>query len=156
MNSDYMEPQEQRSSSTLLSAPPGSRRERLRSFARSTTQVLRQEINKYYARSDDDDTATPTSSRSASPSILDPFGIPRQRTISSTSTMSFTEGQQDNLNPQCLLFPTYATRALDEHGAPVWKIRLAGWTFANTESGRLRKWALGMLCLWRKYVVMVT
>lgn len=145
MNSDYIEPQQQqqRSYSSLLSGPPGSRRERLRSFARSTTQVLRQEINRYYAQRWDDGMATPTSSRSALPtSTQESFAIPRQRTISSTSAMSLPEGQ-GNLKPQCLLFPTYATRAEDENGAPVWKIKLAGWTFANTESGRLRKWALG-------------
>lgn len=130
--------------------PPGSRRERLRSFARATSQVIRQEINKYYYPENLENGNTlpdPTPNRaieSSETSSNRPAPPLRQRTQSMNDlAMSST---QDTVQPHCMLFPTYASKVLeDDQKEFKWKIRLTGWTYAKPGSSRIERWILGML-----------
>ncbi|KAI7847944.1 hypothetical protein BDC45DRAFT_333814 [Circinella umbellata] len=128
--------------------PPGSRRERLRSFARTTSQVIRQEISKYYYPENlESDNTLPNSTpnrimQSSETSSLDqPAPLLRQRTQSMNDlTMSST---QDTVQPHCMLFPTYASKVLeDDQEEFKWKIRLTGWTYAKPGSSRIERWIL--------------
>ena len=149
-------------SSSLRSAP-GSRRERLRSFARATSQVIKQEISKYYesppTSSDDHSSIGDTDSISSQPRptvestrSLPPSrpGVVRNRTQSmndlepsnSSSTSTITP---DSGKPHCMLFPTYACKTIDHNNQTTWRVRLAGWTFALPGSSRIERWILGMM-----------
>lgn len=149
-------------SSSLRSAP-GSRRERLRSFARATSQVIKQEISKYYdtlpATNDDQASVKDTDSISSQPRStaestrpLPPSrpGVVRTRTQSmndlepsnSSSTGTITP---DSGKPHCMLFPTYACKTIDHNNQTKWRVRLAGWTFALPGSSRIERWILGMI-----------
>ncbi|KAI7884279.1 hypothetical protein K492DRAFT_38544 [Lichtheimia hyalospora FSU 10163] len=146
-------------SSSLRSAP-GSRRERLRSFARATSQVIKQEISKYYesppTSSDDHSSIGDTDSISSQPrptmestGSLPPSrpGVVRNRTQSmndlepsnSSSTGTITP---DSGKPHCMLFPTYACKTIDHNNQTTWRVRLAGWTFALPGSSRIERWIL--------------
>jgi hypothetical protein len=108
------------------------RRDRLRSFAHSTSSALRQEINRYYSP-------------------------PRPRSIASSEESNpeeikrideFLEGSVPEIvQPQCMLFPTYAKQVNEQDGETQWKMTLGGWTFAKPGAGRLDRWLLGLL-LW--------
>ncbi|PHZ07572.1 uncharacterized protein RHIMIDRAFT_242547 [Rhizopus microsporus ATCC 52813] len=101
--------------------PPMRKRDRLRSFATATTQVIKQEINKYYQ-------PNLVPSRSVG-------SVPRTDTQDIDDILNTTS--VDTVQAQCLIFPTYAYQ--DDHG---WKIHLCGWTFAKPSSGRLDRFLL--------------
>ncbi|KAI8145502.1 hypothetical protein BJV82DRAFT_39730 [Fennellomyces sp. T-0311] len=120
---------------------PGSRRERLRSFARATSQVIKQEINKYYY-ADDTQSSDPASRgiQSSATETMNRPGIPRQRTQSMNDLTQ--SSPVEAVQPYCMLFPTYACQVKDEHQELKWKIRLAGWTYAKPGSSRIERWIL--------------
>ncbi|KAI9270557.1 hypothetical protein BDA99DRAFT_323567 [Phascolomyces articulosus] len=143
------------SDTNTMRRPPGSRRERLRSFARATSQVIRQEINKYYYPPESMENAvtntTMTSGMlnnriiqpSTTTSLTRPVPPPRQRT-QSMNDLAMSNNTQDTVQPHCMLFPTYAYKVLENDNQQQfkWKIRLAGWTFAKPGSSRIERWIL--------------
>ncbi|ORY04587.1 hypothetical protein K493DRAFT_253317 [Basidiobolus meristosporus CBS 931.73] len=56
------------------------------------------------------------------------------------------EGQEQilsRLKRECLVFPTYAKRGIDENGEPTWNIRVRGWAF-SVKGNRKKKLMLGL------------
>lgn len=152
--------------SSSLRGAPGSRRERLRSFARATSQVIKQEISKYYdtlpANNDDHASVKDNDSISSKPRStvestrpLPPSrpGVVRTRTQSmddlepsnSSSTSTITP---DSGTTHCMLFPTYACKTIDNDNQTIWRVRLAGWTFALPGSSRIERWILGRMIVY--------
>lgn len=159
------------------------RRDRLRSFAQSTTLVIKQEINKYYHPSSSSSSisrgimATPatataattatTTTTTATTNAAGTTEITTHTTTAAQATTTTTETDeplnngvkrsdtqeidaiiQDSVpevgQPQCMLFPTYASQVEDDSLKEVeWKVVLAGWTFSKPSDGRLNRWLLG-------------
>lgn len=122
-----------------------SKREKLRSLARATTQVIKQEINKYAKR--EDESLYSQGQRSIQPSMTTPLPRsdgPRVRTQSMNGIQRDDLSSSTNtVNPHCMLFPTYASQIMDANHRKKWKIRLTGWTFAKPGSGRIERWIMG-------------
>ncbi|ORY90502.1 hypothetical protein BCR43DRAFT_464425 [Syncephalastrum racemosum] len=124
--------------------PPDRRRDRLRSFVKTSGVFLRQEISKYYATQDTSISTSPPGHRAIQPSptsiseAAERPNVPRQRTMSMNDLNR--NGDGDAVKPQCLLFPTYASRSRTDDNRTQWKIRLTGWTFAKPGSGRIERW----------------
>lgn len=140
-------------------SPRVRRRDRLRSFAQSTTLVIKQEINKYYVspspslslRTMSFSSTTSSSSGSVhnnmSRSISE--GHPQSTEVKRSETQEIDDILEDSIpelvQPQCMLFPTYASQVESEENNRIqWKIVLAGWAFAKPNSGRLDRWLLGI------------
>lgn len=138
-------------------SPRVRRRDRLRSFAQSTTLVIKQEINKYYVspspslslRTMSFSSTTSSSSGSVhnnmSRSISE--GHPQSTEVKRSETQEIDDILEDSIpelvQPQCMLFPTYASQVESEENNRIqWKIVLAGWAFAKPNSGRLDRWLL--------------
>lgn len=119
--------------------PRVRRRDRLRSFAQSTTLVIKKEINKYY-----DSPSSPQKARSImSTSSNEPKNNEMQRTETEDLDELLKDSVPEAVQPQCMLFPTYACKVDDENQEIQWKIHLAGWAFAKPGSSRLDRWILG-------------
>lgn len=118
------------------------RRDRFRSLAQSTTFAIKQEINKYYVSP----TATPTKARSImSTNSNEPLSTEMKRSDTQEIDDILQESIPELIQPQCMLFPTYACQVNDEEeeGQIQWKVVLAGWAFAKPGSSRLDRWLLG-------------
>lgn len=117
--------------------PRVRRRDRLRSFAQATTLSIKKEINKYY------EPVTPPRARSIlSINSNDPISNGMKRT-ETDELEDMLEDAPEVIQPQCLVFPTYACQVSDNH----WKIHLAGWAFAKPGSSRLDRWLLGNIVI---------
>ncbi|KAI8063391.1 uncharacterized protein B0P05DRAFT_555715, partial [Gilbertella persicaria] len=104
------------------------KRDQLLSFVQSKTNTLRQEMNRYYENNG--------SSRSLSSTSL-----PQ---VQRSETQEFDAILQDDtpevVQPQCMLFPTYACRV--EPKGSHYRVILAGWAFTKPTSNRLNRWLL--------------
>ncbi|KAL7325044.1 hypothetical protein PS15p_210142 [Mucor circinelloides] len=109
------------------------RRDQFKSFVSSKSQALKQ----YY------------SSPSASSSTTT-LATSRDMTVDNDLKRSDTQEIDDILKdptpeiiqPQCMLFPTYACQVNEEDQETKYKIVLAGWAFAKPGSSRLDRWLL--------------
>ena len=118
-----------------------SRRDRLRSLAKSTTGVIKQEINKYYEQRSSP-SSTPTKARSIMSNYDEPNDLKRTDTQEIDEILK--ESAPEIVQPQCMLFPTYACQVQHDNDEQVqWKVVLAGWAFARPGSSRLDRWLLG-------------
>ncbi|CAO3654585.1 unnamed protein product [Mucor hiemalis] len=128
------------------------RRDQLRSFAQSTTLVIKQEINKYYVSPSPSlslrtlsisSTSSSISGSNMSRSISDG---PQSTEVKRTETQEIHDILEDSVpelvQPQCMLFPTYASQIDNDEKVIQWKIVLAGWAFAKPNSSRLDRWLL--------------
>lgn len=147
-------------------SPRVRRRDRLRSFAQSTTMVIKQEINKYYVSPSPSlslrtmsfystTSSSASSVRHMSRSISE--GQPQSTEVKRTETQEIDDILEDSIpelvQPQCMLFPTYANQVESEENNGVqWKIVLAGWAFAKPNSGRLDRWLLGRVIYYKRVI----
>lgn len=119
--------------------PQVRRRDRLRSLAQSTTLVIKKEINKYY-----DAPSSPQKARSImSTTSNEPISNDMKRSDTDELDELLKDSLPEVVQPQCMLFPTYACQVDDDQQEIQWKIHLAGWAFAKPGSGRLDRWILG-------------
>lgn len=155
------------------------RRDRLRSFAQSTTLIIKQEISKYYISPSSSsssstststtstrgvmattataaaaaDTAAPVTTTTTTATVTTtttatvPIG-PHSTDIKRSETQEIDAIIEDDIpevvQPQCMLFPTYASQVEDDSLKEVeWKVVLGGWAFAKPSSSRLNRWLLG-------------
>ncbi|CEP16177.1 hypothetical protein [Parasitella parasitica] len=111
--------------------PRVRRRDQLISFVSSKSQALKQ----YYATQ---------SSHFASPSIternISDTGFKRSDTQEIDDIL--TASTPEVVQPQCMLFPTYACPIYEKDQEIRYKIVLAGWAFAKPNSSRLDRWLL--------------
>ncbi|KAG2230457.1 hypothetical protein INT48_008792 [Thamnidium elegans] len=121
--------------------PRVRRRDRLRSLAQTTTFVIKKEINKYYEGSPPP--LPPRRPRSVmSTTSNEPISTEIKRTDTEEIDDIIKNSVPDLVQPQCMLFPTYACQVDDDEQEVHWKIHLAGWAFANPGSSRLDRWLL--------------
>lgn len=124
--------------------PRARRRDRLLSLAQNTTFVIKKEINKYYEASPPP--LPPRRPRSVmSTTSNEPISAEIKRTDTDEIDDIIKNSVPDLVQPQCMLFPTYACQVDDDEQEIHWKIHLAGWAFANPGSSRLDRWLLGNL-----------
>ncbi|KAG2207967.1 hypothetical protein INT47_010951 [Mucor saturninus] len=119
--------------------PRVRRRDRLRSLAQATTLTIKKEINKYYEPS----VTPPSRARSVmSTTSNEPIHNEMKRTDTDELEDMLEDALPEVVQPQCLIFPTYACQ-VDHHQQDIqWKIHLAGWAFAKPGSSRLDRWLL--------------
>jgi hypothetical protein len=103
------------------------KRDQLRSFLQLKTSSIRQEFSNYYNQ-------TPPLAPSRSMSFQSNNSLERSETQEMDAIMQMPEVVQ----PQCIVFPTYACQVLYEEKL-MYKIMLAGWAFAKPASTRLDK-----------------
>jgi outer membrane biosynthesis protein TonB len=51
----------------------------------------------------------------------------------------------ENANLECMLFPTYGSQVINTDGQKEWKMNIAGWTYAISNTSRLDSWLLGII-----------
>lgn len=129
------------------------RRDQLRAFIRSRTLVIKKEINRYYeapvASSSQSFQSRSMISSSSNSSISSSGSLPRSNQLQRTETQEIDDILQNTtagteiVQPQCMLFPTYACQVKQPDGQVKYKVVLAGWAFTKPGSGRLDGWVLG-------------
>lgn len=110
------------------------RRDQFKSFVSSKSQALKQ----YYS--------TPSASSSTT-TFATSRGMTVDNDLKRTDTQEIDDILKDPtpeiIQPQCMLFPTYACQVNEEDQETKYKIVLAGWAFAKPGSSRLDRWLLG-------------
>lgn len=111
------------------------RRDQFKSFVSSKSQAIKQ----YYA--------TPSSSSSSSSITEREMDSNLKRSDTQEIDDILKDSTPEIVQPQCMLFPTYACQYNAEDQESKYKIVLAGWAFAQPGSSRLDRWLLGIyLC----------
>ncbi|KAI8636613.1 hypothetical protein BD408DRAFT_425891 [Parasitella parasitica] len=114
-----------------VDVPRVRRRDQLKSFVSSKSQALKQ----YYATQ---------SSPSLSSSVIERNVVDNDLKRSDTQEIDdiLKDSTPEIVQPQCMLFPTYACPFYENNQEIKYKIVLAGWAFAKPSSSRLDRWLL--------------
>lgn len=110
------------------------RRDQFKSFVTSKSQAIKQ----YYT--------TPSASSSTT-TLATSRDMAVENDLKRSDTQEIDDILKDPtpeiIQPQCMLFPTYACQVNEEDQETKYKIILAGWAFAKPGSSRLDRWLLG-------------